>query len=68
MNLRIHGLSLSLGCGFDARWFAAGGSPLCVEVDRLARSGVVRVVVVAVNRRGMLTPYRRATLTPLFKR
>ncbi|NMN06417.1 MULTISPECIES: S8 family peptidase [unclassified Novosphingobium] len=47
-NLRIHGLNLSLGYTFDARWFAAGQSPLCVEVDRLVRSGVV-VVVAAGN-------------------
>lgn len=43
-KLRIHGLNLSLGYGFDARWFAAGRSPLCVEVDRLVRSGVAVVV------------------------
>lgn len=47
-KLRIHGLNLSLGYGFDARWFAAGRSPLCIEVDRLVRSGV-SVVVAAGN-------------------
>ena len=47
-NLRVHGLNISLGYTFDARWFAAGRSPLCVEVDRLVRSGVV-VVVAAGN-------------------
>lgn len=47
-NLRIHGLNLSLGYSFDPEWFAAGQSPLCVEVDRLVRSGVC-VVVAAGN-------------------
>jgi serine protease AprX len=47
-NIKVHGLNLSLGYPFLPRWFAAGQSPLCVEVDRLARSGVV-VVVAAGN-------------------
>jgi subtilisin family serine protease len=40
----VHGANLSLGYDFDPRWFACGQSPLCVEVDRLVRSGVVVVV------------------------
>ena len=52
-NIKVHGLNLSLGYPFLPRWFAAGQSPLCVEVDRLARSGVV-VVVAAGN--GRLRP------------
>ncbi len=43
-RLRIHGVNMSLGYDFDPRWFACGQSPLCVEVDRLVRSGVVVVV------------------------
>jgi len=46
--LRIHGVNLSLGYEFDAEMFACGQSPLCVEVDRLVRTGVV-VVVAAGN-------------------
>ncbi len=46
--LRIQGVNLSLGYEFDAEMFACGQSPLCVEVDRLVRSGVV-VVVAAGN-------------------
>lgn len=46
--LRIHGVNLSVGYDFDPEWFACGQSPLCVEVDRLARSGVV-VVAAAGN-------------------
>jgi subtilisin family serine protease len=47
-RLRIHGVNLSLGYGFDPEWFACGQSPLCVEVDRLVKSGV-SVVVAAGN-------------------
>lgn len=47
-RLRIHGVNLSVGYNFDPQWFACGQSPLCVEVDRLVRSGVV-VVVAAGN-------------------
>src|ERR1700676_830596 len=36
------------GYDFEPEWFACGQSPLCVEVDRLVRSGVV-VVVAAGN-------------------
>lgn len=46
--MRVHGVNLSLGYEFDPQWFACGQSPLCVEVDRLVRSGVV-VVVAAGN-------------------
>lgn len=46
--LRIHGVNISIGYDFDAEMFACGQSPLCVEVDRLVRSGVV-VVVAAGN-------------------
>ena len=46
--LRIHGVNMSVGYGFDPEWFACGQSPLCVEVDRLVRSGV-SVVVAAGN-------------------
>jgi serine protease AprX len=45
---RIDGVNMSVGYGFDPEWFACGQSPLCVEVDRLVRSGV-SVVVAAGN-------------------
>ncbi|AKS36464.1 peptidase S8 [Mycolicibacterium goodii] len=45
---RIHGVNLSLGYQFDAEWYACGQSPMCVEVDKTVRSGVV-VVVAAGN-------------------
>jgi serine protease AprX len=47
-TLKIHGVNLSVGYEFDPEWFACGQSPLCVEVNRLVRSGVV-VVVAAGN-------------------
>ncbi len=46
--IRIHGVNLSVGYQFEPEWFACGQSQLCVEVDRLVRSGVV-VVVAAGN-------------------
>lgn len=47
-GMRIHGVNLSIGYEFDPQWFACGQSPLCAEVDKLVRSGVV-VVVAAGN-------------------
>jgi serine protease AprX len=47
-GMRIHGVNLSIGYEFSPEWFACGQSPLCVEVDKLVRSGVV-VVVAAGN-------------------
>jgi len=47
-DIKIHGVNMSLGYDFQPEWFACGQSPLCVEVDRLVKSGVV-VVVAAGN-------------------
>jgi subtilisin family serine protease len=47
-RLLVHGVNMSVGYDFEPKWFACGQSPLCVEVDRLVRSGVV-VVVAAGN-------------------
>lgn len=47
-RILIHGLNLSLGYSFEPEWFACGQSPLCVEVNRLVKSGV-SVVVAAGN-------------------
>lgn len=58
-NVRIHGLNLSLGYTFDARWFAAGRSPLCQEVDRLVRNGVVVVVAAGNGGYGMVQSLNR---------
>ncbi len=40
----IHGVNMSLGYDFDPRWFGCGQSPICVEINRLVRSGVAVVV------------------------
>lgn len=47
-RIRIHGVNMSVGYDFEPEWFACGQSPLCVEVDRLVKSGV-SVVVAAGN-------------------
>ncbi|MCE3257655.1 MAG: in-like serine protease [Nitrobacter vulgaris] len=47
-HIRVQGVNMSVGYDFEPKWFACGQSPLCVEVDRLVRSGVV-VVVAAGN-------------------
>lgn len=47
-RIRVHGVNMSVGYDFEPKWFACGQSPLCVEVDRLVRSGVI-VVVAAGN-------------------
>jgi subtilisin family serine protease len=43
-RLLIQGVNMSLGYDFDPRWFACGQSPICVEVNRLVKSGMVVVV------------------------
>ncbi len=47
-RILVHGVNLSVGYNFEPEWFACGESPLCVEVNRLVKSGVV-VVVAAGN-------------------
>jgi hypothetical protein len=47
-ELHIHGVNISIGYPFEAKWFACGHSPLCVEINRLVKSGVV-VVAAAGN-------------------
>ena len=47
-RILIQGVNLSVGYDFQPDWFACGQSPLCVEVNRLVKSGVV-VVVAAGN-------------------
>ncbi len=47
-RMLVHGVNMSLGYDFNPRWFACGQSPICVEVNRLVKSGV-SVVVSAGN-------------------
>lgn len=63
--LRIQGINLSLGYEFNAKWFACGQSPICVEVDRLVRSGVVVVIAAGNTGYGELTAREGLTSTAL---
>ena len=63
--LRVHGVNISLGYEFNARWFACGQSPVCIEVDRLIRSGVVVVVAAGNTGYGELTTKTGRTSTGL---
>lgn len=42
--LRVHGVNMSLGCGWDPSHYAAGQSPLCRAVNQLVASGVAVVI------------------------
>jgi serine protease AprX len=59
--LRVHGVNLSIGYEFDAEMFACGQSPLCVEVDRLVKSGVVVVVAAGNTGYGKVGALQRTT-------
>ena len=59
--MRVHGVNLSVGYEFDAKWFACGQSPLCVEVNRLVRSGVVVVIAAGNTGYAVLSTPQRAT-------
>ena len=60
-SLKIHGVNLSVGYEFDPTWFACGQSPVCAEVNRLVRSGVVVVVAAGNTGYGVLSANQRAT-------
>jgi serine protease AprX len=60
LNL-IHGVNISLGYDFDPEWFACGQSPLCVEINRLVRSGVVVIVAAGNTGYGALAAQQRTT-------
>jgi serine protease AprX len=63
--MRVHGVNLSVGYEFDAKWFACGQSPICVEVDRLVQSGVVVVVAAGNTGYGEVAASSRFTNTGL---
>jgi len=60
-SLNIHGVNLSVGYEFEPTWFACGQSPVCVEVNRLVRSGVVVVVAAGNTGYGVLSANQRTT-------
>jgi subtilisin family serine protease len=55
-RILIHGTNMSVGYGFEPRWFACGQSPLCVEVDKLVRSGVIVVAAAGNTGYGTIQP------------
>jgi serine protease AprX len=59
--MRVHGVNLSVGYEFDAKWFACGQSPVCVEVDRLVRSGVIVVIAAGNTGYGAVGAQQRRT-------
>jgi subtilisin family serine protease len=65
--LVIHGVNLSIGYEFDAEIFACGQSPLCAEVDRLVRSGVVVVAAAGNTGYGEVAAQQRRSKTGLMQ-
>ncbi len=63
--LRVHGVNLSIGYEFDAEMFACGQSPICLEVDRLVKAGVVVVVAAGNTGYGTLPSAQRQTSVTL---
>jgi serine protease AprX len=63
--LRVHGVNISLGYEFNARWFACGQSPVCIEVDRIVRTGVSVVISAGNTGYGELTTKSGRTSTGL---
>jgi subtilisin family serine protease len=61
-RLRIHGVNISIGFNFDAEWFAAGQSPVCVAVNRLVRHNVLVVVSAGNEGSVLLRPEGAASL------
>ena len=57
-HLAIHGLNLSLGGPYDATVYGCGFTPICQELRRLWRSGLV--VVVACGNEGQLEVQTRS--------
>ncbi len=56
-EIQVDGANLSLGYSYDPKWYGCGHSPLCEEVDRTVRSGIV--VVISCGNAG----YGNATLS-----
>ncbi|MEP6669846.1 MAG: S8 family peptidase [Chthoniobacter sp.] len=60
-ELKIHGVNISLGYEIEPEWFACGESPICIEVNRVVRSGVVVVVAAGNTGHGTVTSSERST-------
>jgi subtilisin family serine protease len=66
-ELNVHGVNLSIGYPFDAKWFATGLTPVCREVNRLVRSGVVVVVAAGNTGSGYALDSRRRQMQAGFE-
>ncbi len=53
-HLVVHGVNISAGFPAHPTWYACGQTPLCVEINRLVKSGVL-VVVAAGNSGHVIT-------------
>jgi serine protease AprX len=53
-HLVVHGVNISAGFPAHPTWYACGQTPLCIEINRLVKSGVV-VVVAAGNSGHVIT-------------
>jgi subtilisin family serine protease len=53
-HLVVHGVNISAGFPAHPTWYACGQTPLCLEINRLVKSGVV-VVVAAGNSGHVIT-------------
>lgn len=60
-ELKIHGVNISLGYEIEPEWFACGESPICIEVDRVVRSGVPVIVAAGNTGYGTLASRERST-------
>ena len=60
-ELKIHGVNISLGYEFEPEWFACGESPICMEVNRVVRSGVPVVVAAGNTGYGTVASRERST-------
>ncbi|HUI57705.1 MAG TPA: S8 family peptidase [Bryobacteraceae bacterium] len=43
-HIMVDGVNMSLGYPFDPKWYGCGHSPLCEEVTRAVRSGLIVVI------------------------
>jgi subtilisin family serine protease/lysophospholipase L1-like esterase len=59
---KIHGVNISLGHEFKPEWFGCGQSPVCVEVDRLVRSGTTVVVAAGNGGYGRIEPAHKPAI------
>jgi serine protease AprX len=54
-HLVVHGVNISAGFPANPTWYACGQTPLCVEINRLMKSGVA--VVVAAGNSGHIVTF-----------